>query len=92
PRRGTGRTSKVSLQRITHIPPATPVIAAGIPNDDNASLYRVRNLRDLGVAVKLTAMSGQIDFVFTVKGDPDPKSLHLRLSGEPDVIRRTLFY
>lgn len=76
---------------LTRIPSDVQVIAVGKRGEEE-DLYRVRNLRDLGIAVKLTALSGTIDLMYITKNQVEAGPFPLNLSGQPDVIRRTLFY
>ena len=55
-------------------------------------MYRVRNTRDLGVAVKITAMSGLVDVLHLPEGESDPLRLAVSFSDKPDLLRRTLLY
>ena len=91
--RKPGASSAAWLAKpVTHLPPELQIVAAGRLKSEDVDLYRVRNLRDLGVAVKLTALSGKIDFVYAARDQGEPGQIQLTFSDQPDVIRRTLFY
>ena len=68
------------------------IVAAGMYDDDGTRMFRVRNARDLGVAVKITAMSGLVDVLQVPVGETEPTRLALAFSEKPDILRRTLLY
>jgi S1-C subfamily serine protease len=92
PRKSNPSSSNWLAKPVTHLPPELQIVAAGRLNSEDEDLYRVKNLRDLGIAVKLTALSGKMDFVYAGKDQGEPGLIQLTFSGQPDVIRRTLFY
>ena len=44
----------------------------GLIGEDDALLYRVHDMRSLGAALKLVAMSGRIDLLCLPKGAKEP--------------------
>ncbi|MBS1872694.1 MAG: trypsin-like peptidase domain-containing protein [Acidobacteria bacterium] len=76
----------------SRVPPEGRIVAAGLYDDDGTRMYRVRNTRDLGVAVKITAMSGLVDVLHLPEGESDPLRLAVSFSDKPDLLRRTLLY
>lgn len=80
---------KQHLEAMTHASLETLVILAGAyPND----FWRVRSLADLGIAVRLAALSGFVDLV-PWKGDSELlQVLQIELTDEPGATAKTLFY
>jgi S1-C subfamily serine protease len=69
------------------------VVAVGyIIEGDDAPVYLINSLANLGAAIKLVSTTGRIDFVVNTEGGGDPIARSLRLSGREDVARRTLIY
>ena len=74
------------------VPAEGRIIAAGMYDDDGTRMFRVRNTRDLGIAMKITAMSGLVDVLHVPAGETEPIRLALVFSEKPDILRRTLLY
>ena len=67
------------------------MVAAGIlTKAPGASLWRVRSLTELGIAVRLAALAGQVDLVPEEEGGE--RILQLRFTDNPETVARTLFY
>ncbi len=68
-----------------------PVVAAGLMHEEEAeAVWRVKNLDDLGVAVRLAAMSGYIDFI--AKSEKALVARRLWLSGNKETLTKVLLY
>jgi S1-C subfamily serine protease len=67
------------------------VVAAGIVVENGESnVWRTKTLSDLGVVIRLSALSGVVDFV---KNTDDGSSANrLWLSGDTSILARTLFF
>jgi S1-C subfamily serine protease len=81
-----------SISSTAKLPPEGRIVAAGLYDEDGTRMFRVNNTRDLGIAVKITAMSGLVDVLHMPVGESDPLRLAVSFSDKPDVLRRTLLY
>lgn len=84
----TAATAEAASPRL---PSPLRVIAAG-QFGDGSQLYRVRNGRDLGVAFKIAATSGVVDFYHSPEGKGEPVPVTISLSGSLETRRRTILY
>jgi S1-C subfamily serine protease len=94
-RRGHGPAPpkpSMSVAAAAKVPAEGRIIAAGLYDDDGARMFRVHNTRDLGIAVKITAMSGLVDVLHVSNGDSEPVRLAVAFSEKADTLRRTLLY
>ena len=85
------RGVRTGLSPPSRIPPVLKVEAVGTDSSDDV-LFRVRNFRDLGLAIKIAAMTGTIDFLYSPREDQDRKLMKLPLCDDDNILRRTLFY
>ncbi len=70
------------------------VLAAGMVGQDNSDMYKVLVLRDLGAAIRLSALGGVLDFrVVRKDGDQsDVRTYRYYLSGDDTKCKSTLYY
>jgi hypothetical protein len=71
--------------------PAQSIVAAGlIVDENNAEVWRVKNLADLGISIRLAALSGVIDLVPDTNEGSEVQ--RVRLSGDENVVAETVVY
>lgn len=72
------------------------VLAAGVmgDEDDASDMYKVVALYELGGAIKLSSLSGLLDFSVTKKGDPEErvKTYRYYFSGDENIKKLVLYY
>ncbi len=70
------------------------ILAAGIKTDDGESMWLVEDLKDMGAALRLTGLTGVIDF-YTYPGGgtmDDIELLRQYLSGDENITKSTIWY
>ncbi len=72
-------------------PAGIGVVGAGVNIDKKGPVWRVDSLADLGVVMRISAMSGIIDLV-VVEGNSEPALKRLWLGTKEDIPQRTLLY
>ena len=71
------------------------VLAAGIYNEGNSSLWKTENLRDFGSAIRINSLSGVIDLCllpYTSQDINDVQLARYYLSGDEKILKAVLFY
>ncbi len=70
------------------------VIGVGENDDQATEVWRVANMNDLGIGIRFYGLAGFYDLVYTDKNNPgaDPVTSRVYLSGDQNVIKRTLWY
>lgn len=70
------------------------VMGVGAVTDNSSDVWRVETLGDLGVGIRFYGLAGFYDLVTTDKFNPQakPQSTRIYLSGDQNVLKRTLWY
>lgn len=71
------------------------VLAAGIYNQGNSSLWKTEELRDFGSAIRINSLTGVIDLCLIPLSTLNPDDIQIAryyLSGKEDVLKAMLFY
>ncbi len=70
------------------------ILAAGIKTENTQDMWLVEDLKDMGAALRLTGLSGVVDF-YTYQGGNSPDDIELLrqyLSGDENITKSTIWY
>lgn len=70
------------------------VLAAGITGENVSEMWKVMKLSDLGTSLRLSGLSGVLDFYVARVGDPSNNvdSFRINFSGNDNVMQKVLWY
>lgn len=85
----TNRVAVILLELQQEYGSGLPIIAAGINTEDGSKLWKIKDLFELGLAVKLYSSSGKVDILIPNSGDFGVLSLSTTTNDE--INRHMLF-